>query len=274
MEYIQPIMKRNYLFIFTIWFLSLQVITAQITEKQTIQLLQKIDESISKINTVVYKIDYKNKALSRRDTIHTTAVCSLYITRNDKMKSYNIVDLVFKELDYVTYGHRRYDGKRSLWMNCPLDSLGLAVKPDFDSKKRERQNVVENYSSVLLREYLMPDKPFGRYISAAGGINVKEETILNTPVYVLTIAFKDHDDIRDNVEKHYIRKSDYLPIAYFSFLKWENMEQYNYYEVDYLAINANIPKDSFTINKDEVVNAKERYNLFNKKIKAVDNGTK
>lgn len=61
------------------------------TEKQ--DLLQKFDDALSNIKTVVYKIDHTKKFLSSRDTVHTTAVCSLYIAPKDKMKAYNLVDL-------------------------------------------------------------------------------------------------------------------------------------------------------------------------------------
>lgn len=98
-------------------------------------------------------------------------------------------------------------------------------------------------------------------------IGVKEETFNDTQVYVLTIAFKDHEDVRDNVEKHYIRKSDFLPVAYSSFLRWENMEQYDYYEVDYLAINPDIPAEAFKVGENETINARERYNTFKEEAK-------
>ncbi|MFY7730335.1 MAG: hypothetical protein ACOVRN_12515, partial [Flavobacterium sp.] len=100
------------------------------------------------------------------------------------------------------------------------------------------------------------------YDAMADNIGIEEKELNNVPVYVLTFKFKDHEDIRDNVEKHYIRKSDYLPVAYYSFLRWENMEQYIYYEVEYIAINPNINVSQFTIQKNETVNAKERYTLM------------
>ncbi len=239
---------------------------AQLTETEARELLQKIDKSLNDIHTVVYKIDYTNKFLSRRDTIHTTAICSLYIAPRDKMKAYSIMDLVFTELNMDTYGHRQYDGKRALWINCPADSLDMDIKPDICKDRQKRHAVVQNYSNLLLSEYLMQKKPFGKYKSVAGNIGITEETLNNVPVYVLTIAFKDHEDVRDNVNKHYIRKSDYLPVAYYSFLRWENMEQYNYYEVEYLAINPDIPLEKFKIDENETINATERYKMLKEKI--------
>lgn len=235
---------------------------AQSTESEIKELLHKIDKAIGNINTVVYKINYDNKFLARRDTIHTIAICSLYIAPKDKMKVYNIVDLEFTELKWTTYGHRRYDGKSAFWTNYPIDSLDFAIKPSIYKDKKRRQAVVTNYSNILLREYLFIEKPFGRYESAAGMIAITEEILNNMSVYVLEMTFKDTDEVRDNVEKHYIRKSDFLPLAYSSFLRMENMEQYIYYEVDYLAINSGIPFDKFKIDKNETINAKERYRIL------------
>ena len=45
------------------------------------------------------------------------------------------------------------------------------------------------------------------------------------------------------------------------------MEQYNYYEVDYLDINPDIPLEAFKVDENETINAKERYRNFKGKIK-------
>ncbi|MHA3787957.1 hypothetical protein ACX0HA_07065 [Flavobacterium hauense] len=263
-------MERKYLLYFlliVVFLLGSFNCKAQFSENEVRDLLLKIDESLGSIKTVVYKIDHNNKALSLRDTLHTTAICSLYIAPKDNMKAYNIVDLEFYDSKGHTYGHRRYDGKRAFWVNYSVDSLSMDIQPDIESKKKIAEGIVDNYSKVLLREYLFHKKPFGRYESSAGMIKVDEEIFKNIPVYVLTIKFKDHDDVRDNVEKHYIRKSDLLPIAHSDFLRWENMEQYNYYEVNYLAINPNIPLEEFTVAKNETINAEERYKMFQQKSK-------
>src|SRR5690606_13393552 len=98
-------------------------------------------------------------------------------------------------------------------------------------------------------------------------INMTKEKLHNTPVYVLNIYHKDEKDTtRDRVEKHYFRKTDFLPIAYYSFLRWENMEQYNYYEVDYLASNNKISIDDFKIDENKPLNAVDLYKIFQNQI--------
>jgi len=43
------------------------------------------------------------------------------------------------------------------------------------------------------------------------------------------------------------------------------MEQYNYYEVEYLAINPDFSVEDFKIDKNETINAKERYAILKEK---------
>lgn len=265
-------MNKKYFLFLSIVLLSLTGslrCNAQMTENQIAELLLKIDASIANIKTVVYKIDYTNKYLSKRDTIRTTAICSLYIAPRDKMKAYNIVDGTFTEFNSTKYIHRAYDGKRTSWANCRIDSLANGIKPEIRTTGKLNQSVVENYSNLLLTEYINIKKPFGRYVPAAGVIGLKEEMLHTIPVFVFTFTFKDKEDVKDNVEKHYVRKSDLLPVAFSSFLRWEGMEQYNYYEVDYLAINPNITPEDFKIAKDETIIASERYDMFKEKINKI-----
>lgn len=263
-------MNKKYFIFLSIFFtiiIGSNNCNAQLTEAQKGELLLKIDASIANVKTLVYKIEYTKKYLSSRDSIHTTAVCSLYIAPKDKMKAYSIVDGTFTELNITKYMHRAYDGKKTSWANCLVDSLNNFIKSEIGASSRLNQSVVKNYSSELLTEYLSQKKPLGKYLPSAKNILVKDDIISNTPVYALTLHFGNHDEVEDHVEKHYIRKSDLLPVAFSSFLRWENMEQYNYYEVDYLAINPNITPEDFKIEKDETLNAKERYAAFKEKIK-------
>ncbi len=249
---------------------------AQLTDAEVKELLFKIDDSIANIKTVVYKIKYDKKFLSRKDTIHTIAVCSLYIASKDRMKAYNIVDgtesytivdSTEKALERYSYIHRKYDGKRSFLTDRYVDFPDKLTNNFNESKRQMRESIVKNYSNLLLSEYIKIKKPFGRYVPAVDMIGFKEEMLHEVPVYLFTIVFKDKEDVRDNVEKHYVRKSDLLPVAFSSFLRWENMEQYNYYEVDYLAINPNITEEDFKIEKDETIIASDRYKAFKEKIK-------
>lgn len=237
-------------------------------------LLQKVDESLNKINTVTYKVDYFNKYLAKNDTVQATAICSLIIAPKDKMKSYHNIDLEFetKKDGKKYFGQRRYNGDKVLWYNKVIDSLTNNAKPEIYSEKKMKNSVVDGYSNFLLKKYFGKRDNFHAYGTRLlqafyKDINVTEEQLHNTPVYVLNIYHKDEKDTtRDRVEKHYFRKTDFLPIAYYSFLRWENMEQYNYYEVDYLAINNKISIDDFKIDENKPLNAVDLYKIFQNQI--------
>jgi hypothetical protein len=265
-------MKPNYFFLLAITIVLLtksSYCNAQIKETEAIEILQKIDNAISNISTVVYKMNRNDKYFSRRDTIQKTAICSLLIVPKDKFKAYNILDFEYKGAEGHTYGHRKYDGKKALWVTYfNLDSLNTRMPPDIYTKKREVRAVVQNYSNMLLQEYFSEKKPFMRYKASAGMIKIEEEVLNYEPVYMLEIHYQDTEDYRDAIVKHYVRKSDYLPVAYYSTIKFENMEQYIYYEVEYLALNPDIPEEAFAVHDNENINAEERFKEFKRKAAA------
>ncbi|OYQ37329.1 hypothetical protein CHU92_08520 [Flavobacterium cyanobacteriorum] len=255
-------------FILTICLISTSSLHAQLTNAEKNELFYKVDKAIGNLQTVVYKLNYNTKFFARRDTIFETAICSLRIAPKDKLKAYNIVDFEYKDAAMHTFGHRKYDGNKALWITYfNLDSLHKAINPEIFTKKRQVRAVVENYQNSLLEEYLFTKNPMGSHDIMSGLIPVTEETLHGTPVYVIHIKYVDTADYKDNVAKHYIRKSDYLPIAYYSTMKWENMEQYRYYEVDYLAINPDLPVEAFTVSKEEKIDGEQRYQAFKEKQK-------
>src|SRR5690606_33659120 len=160
---------------------------------------------------------------------------------------------------------RIYNGDKVLYYNQMIDSLTTNETPEIYSEKKMKYSVVENYSNFLLKQYFGRKDNFSIYGTKLAkirmkDINVTEENLHDTPVYVLNITYKDQKDTtRDEVTKHYIRKSDFLPMAHYSFLRWENMEQYNYYEIEYLTINSGVSLDDFKIEENQQLNAVELY---------------
>lgn len=241
------------------------------------ELLKRTDESLNNINTIVYKVDYFSKYLAKNDTIQSTAICSLYRIPKDKMKSYHKINL---ESEYENgdkyFGQRIYNGEKVLYYNRAVDSLTTNEIPEIYSDKKMKYAVVENYNNFLLKQYLDKNNSLEAYgtklvKALLKGINVTEENLHETPVYVVNIFHKDRKDTtKDHVEKHYIRKTDFLPIAYHSFLRWENMEQYNYYEIEYLSINTEVSPDNFKIEENQQLNAIELYKNFQNQLKNIN----
>lgn len=255
-------MKKKYL-VYLLVIFGVSLAKAQSIDNK--DLLNKSYEALKNIKTLIYKVDYSTKYLASRDTVHRTAICSLYVAPKNKMKTYNIVDLEHTDAELHFYGHRKYDGKKTLWANYDIDSLNSDSEVYIDTKRRDVHSIVINYSDLLLKEYFMMEKPFKKYEKVSDRILVTEELHKDLEVYVITVAFRDQEDVKDNVEKHYIRKSDFLPVAFQSFLRWENMEQYNYYEIEYLEINPDLPLEKFKVSKNEIINAEERYKEFKQK---------
>lgn len=267
------VMKKDYFFTIATILLgvtfSLNAQTIEIKE-----LLKKTDESLNNINTIVYKVDYFTKYLAKNDTVQSTAICSLYRMPKDKMKSYHKISL---ESEYENgnkyFGQRIYNGEKVLFYNRTIDSLTTNEKPEIYSDKKVKYSVVENYNNFLLKQYLEKKNSLEAYgtklvKALLKDINVTEENLHGIPVYIVNITYKDRKDTtRDNVEKHYIRKSDFLPIAFYSFLRWENMEQYNYYEIEYLSINTGVSLDNFKIEENQQINAIELYKNFQNQLK-------
>lgn len=241
------------------------------------ELLKRTDESLNNINTVVYKVDYFNKYLAKNDTIHSTAICSLYRMPKDRMKSYHKINLKSEyENGDKFFGQRIYNGEKVLYYNRAIDSLTTNETPEIYSDKKMKYSVVENYDNFLLKRYLDKKNSLETYgtklvKALLKDINVTEENLHGTPVYVVSIYHKDRKDTtRDHVEKHYIRKTDFLPIAHHSYLRWENMEQYNYYEIEYLVINTGISPDNFKIEENQQLNATELYKNFQNQLKNIN----
>ncbi len=86
--------KKHHLLTLIILFFNVNLSFAQPIELK--DLLLQVDISLNNINTVTYKVDYFNKYLARKDTLHSTAICSLLIVPKDKMKSYHNIDLEFE----------------------------------------------------------------------------------------------------------------------------------------------------------------------------------
>lgn len=264
--------KKYHLLTLIILFFTVNLSFAQPIELK--ELLLNVDTSLSNINTVTYKLYYFNKYLARKDTLYSTAICSLLIVPKDKMKSYHNIDLEFEieKGGEKYFGQRRYNGYKVLWYSRIADSLTINEQPEIYSDKKKKHSVVDGYSNFLLKKYFGNKESFSDYETKLAlilykDINVTEELLHGKPVYVLNIYHKDEkDSTRDQVAKHYFRKTDFLPIAYYSFLRWENMEQYNYYEIDYLAINSNLSVDDFKIDENKPIIAIELYKNFKNQI--------
>lgn len=245
------------------------------------ELFKKTDAALNDIQTVVYKIKRTDKYFASKDTVQRTAVCSLYIAPKDEMKAYHIVDVAFDQYTAKkepVYIYRKYDGKNVLWNSYYLDSLDINKNPKIYNIEQEGISIIKGsfVNSLLLSHYFGNKRAFRQNNSIFNKIfiekmEVKEGFFMNKPAYILTAQSKNLEKMSNYVDQsiviYYIRKSDFLPIGYKEMSKLENMIEYNYYEIDYLDINPDIPLEAFKVDENESINAKERYRNFKEKIK-------
>lgn len=220
------------------------------------QLLKKVVASLDTIHTVTYKISRTIKPFSLRDTIQDVAICSLYLVSKDKMKAYHIVDN--KSIDQNRYVHYIYDGNHTATFTYRTDSLNISKKTIIHSvANNNHDNVPGMAYNIVLRDVFQRKNIFREFKSLKARffikkMEVEEDTYLNTPIYILSIYGKDRegqiDYINNEVYKFYIRKSDFLPIAYSNYGELEGMKNYDYYELKYLEINPKLSLNDFKID--------------------------
>lgn len=251
---------------------SIPLLNAQQIELK--EFLDRFDQSLNSIHSVVYQVNHQNKYLARKDTVNTTAICSLFVVRKDKMKSFHHIDMLNSEKNTNYFIQRKYDGKKSLFRLENVENLTLEEKVEIFSDKKMVHSTVNNYRDLLFPKYFGVKNEFKAYGTKLmkaffKDIFITEEIFENTPVYVLNFHYKDEkrDTTRDHVTKHYVRKSDFLPIGFYSFLRWENMEQYNFYTIKYIEINPSFSVEDFEIKDNETIDAIQLYQNFNNQLK-------
>lgn len=220
------------------------------------QLLKKVDAALNNIETLVYKIDRKDKSFTAKptDTLYRVAICSLY-TPDREIKKF-VID-VFREDNILQYF--KCDGTYLASLYYKKDSLDTSKKIRIEYGWNPKYNhALITTNDYNLWDYFEKKRAFRQYNSILAKlflikeIVVTEGTFLDTPVYILTAYTKNLEKRRNYIDymeaTHYIRKSDFLPIGYKNTSKLDNMIEYEYYEIEYLEINGQIPEKAFEVD--------------------------
>ncbi len=255
----------------TILYLSILFIflNGMAQEKKVEEVLINSKKKLDEIQTVSFKTTRIDKSFTSTDTLYRSAVCSLYIEPKENIGMYFISTIRVKK--NVLY-HQIYNGKRLSTMSIYKDKR---IKIDaFKNITLEKNNDIEGYFGLnFLSPFIFnPHQSFTKFkdISEQSNIekmDVQEELFQNIPVYVLTISFKNHEDsdeyINNGIDKYYIRKNDYLPIAYSTYGEFEGMKEYILTTIEYLSINNLNLEDFNPYTKSEDVNIKTIYEQTN-----------
>lgn len=255
-------MKKHSLFllIITVFFIPFIGSTQNMTPKQ---LLKKTDKSLKDIHTVVYKINLTKKNFFSKDTLKTVALCSLDLTSQNKTgKYYNYI--ISKRIKDDIIAYEKYDG---------VFNSEVYYKTDSDSLKQQKRVFIYNSAEIdyglvnnnlgfmclnlfYKKESFTKYKSFFKRHSSVQEMEVKQEVLLGIPVYELTITGKNKNtpnSINNWIDKYYIRKTDFLPIAYSSYGEFEGIQETEYAVIEYIEINPNISLETFEVDTTQTL---------------------
>jgi len=247
-------MKKKY-FLFISIFLMFSIFISNAQSIKPNVLLKKTEASLSNIKTLTYTINKKSKFFASKDTLDQSAVGIIKIVPEDEMGSYHKVYFNHGEKRYNQY---KYDGTYSFFLYFHSDSLDIPKKTTITNVLDDNYNSIKGnfVSNFILNDYFKKNNIFKQYRSLLAKILIKdittEESIYKgTTVYVLTVYGKDKprpNRINSAVDKYYIRKSDFLPIAHSFYGEFEGMKETEFTEIEYLEINPEISSDAFKID--------------------------
>lgn len=227
------------------------------------ELLDKTDRSLKQIKSLVYKIKRTDKTFTGRDTVNSVAICSLYIDSNFTGGMLYITDTRLDEEHSLL--HQVYDGKKILTASIRKDSVHYSTKPTTYDVKNENDLQGFHNSIFLCSSFFDRSHVFTK-ADDLDKMKVSEETYHGIPVYVLTVTGEDYGDseerISNSIDKYYISKKDYLPIAYSFYGEFQGMKQYEFFDMEYISINPDLTPDDFKVpSKTDGVDA---YALYKK----------
>lgn len=245
--------KKYHLLTLIILFFTVNLSFAQPIKPNA--LLKKTEQSLKDINTLTYKINKVSKYFSSKDTVRNSALVTIKILPEDEMGAYHKIYIKHNDKMFNQY---KYDGTYSSFLYFNADSLNLP-------KKIFIENVINNnYSTMrgsfvkifLLDSYFKKNNIFKQYRSVLGKLLLKDMTLeesnyKGTSVYILTAYGKDRErenHINSVIDRYYLRKSDFLPIAHSFYGEFEGMKETEFTEIEYLEINPEISSDTFKID--------------------------
>jgi peroxiredoxin len=243
---------KNIVCLFVLWLSGLGLYAQSLNLEK---VLQASDEALSQVNTLIYKIEKKEKDFSN-DTVFYTAVCTLKKIANDPKKGYHILNAQMVTAHDTQYMRLQYDGKMLLREFSTLNTT--SEKRVYSVENGDYAPYWNNgYRNLIMYDffnlpYLMQYNK-RQWRSMIKEKRLEEDVYNGVDCYVVLIYGKNSRDIHDIdnvVIKHYIRKSDFLPIAYEFTGNVESITMYEHYSLNYMAINEDVATDLFKIDDE------------------------
>lgn len=218
-------------------------------------LLKKTEKSLKDIKTLTYKINKKSKFFADKDTLNISAVGIIKIVPDDEMGAYHKVYFNHGNKKYNQY---KYDGTYSSFLYFHSDSLNTPKKTIITNVLNDNYNSIKGnfVSNFLLQDYFRKKNIFKQYRSVLAKILLKDMTLQESnykgiPVYILSAYGTDKERenyINSSIDRYYIRKSDFLPIAHSFYGEFQGMKEIEFTEIEYLEINPTLSLETFKID--------------------------
>lgn len=242
--------ERFFVFIVMLLFYCLPIFGA---ENQSLRsVLIKTDQRLNSIEHLTYLLDQDYSSYTSEDTVRYSVKVSMARNNNDRYspKSYfNLEGQVFKNNHIIEQFKRVYDGENLYYKYQSFSDLE-DLEGYYDIKEwGEDFPYQSRFTRLSILSYLFEKNYFCKKNNLLSSLDIQSIQMQNSVInaqecYKIIIAYKDGKDIKNIYEEHFIRKSDYLPIAYKQISDFQDMKEYQYYRINYLDINEEKRSDS------------------------------
>lgn len=223
------------------------------------EVFAKASVALSEKSTIVYEIKLRDFK-SENDSAFKYAICKLTKNHNDYLKCY--YNLKMKKKDYFV--HFSYDGKYFLYEDTINNEV---LYEEVFSDGYGWHYSIDDYIPFFLKGQESGKSPFGTYNSILGKLLIKTAKISDTIInkdscFMIDIKLKDGKVVRNNRKIYYIRKSDYLPIAYYDSSTVYGVPDPIMYFISYIDFPENIFLNDYSINLDNYPSKQLRKEKF------------
>src|SRR5690606_10182149 len=247
--------SKIYLLITLIYFSSIQIVNAQNPKIQ--EIAKKTHESLMKIKDLRFLIHTTKKPFSSKDTIKLKAYGLLHLN-NNQPTSYYIVSKWSK--DYTIEKFDNIHVSKTIFTADSLDYEKEINLYDLKNYSIENYKFLTQTNEILFKHnlniFFSKKNVFNYYRKFYStwfndSVSIEENIFKNIPVYIITISENSEnreDRITNYTSKYFIRKDNFLPIAYSFYGEFEAMYENVFTEIEYLEINPKLPLDFFKID--------------------------
>lgn len=242
--------ERFFVYIVMLLFYCLPIFGAENESLRSV--LIKTDQRLNSIEHLTYLLDQDYSSYTSEDTVRYSVKVSMVRNNNDRYSPkiyFNLEGQVFENNDIVEQFKRVYDGENLYYKYQSFSDLE-DLEGYYDIKEwGEDFPYQSRFTRLSILSYLFEKNYFRKKNNLLSSLDIQSIQMQNSVIneqecYKIIIAYRDGKDINNIYEEHFIRKSDYMPIAYKQTSDFQDMKEYQYYRINYLDINEEKRSDS------------------------------